>query len=37
MQYEFLTFSYLFVKRGDLRGDPICKIAVCVGIFTETK
>ncbi len=31
MQYEFsriFEFSYLFAKRGDLRGDPICKIAV---------
>ena len=25
---EFLSFLYLFAKRGDLRGDPICKIAV---------
>ena len=31
MQYEFcliFVFSSLFAKRGDLRGDPICKIAV---------
>ena len=25
---DFFEFSYLFAKRGDLRGDPICKIAV---------